>query len=275
MRQRHRRKKRFPSQAALVAVCLLIGAGPAAAANRGAQERAARKACLSGDYVKGVTILSDLFVSFKENVYIFNQGRCFEQNRRWEDAIARFHEYLNAPSLDSADRALAEKHITDCKDMLAQERAGAAVPPLALVPPMAAPTAEPAPTPATATPVVVQPEAQPSQVTNGAGLRTAGIIVAAAGGAALATGVLFNIKANSAIAEMESTPDTYRAKNADHGTDVTLAWVGYGVGAACVVTGAILYGIGFRAKSSSHATNVALVPTIGQGQAGAAFLGAF
>ena len=276
MRQRHRRKKRFSSQAALAIVCLLIGAGPAAAANRSAKEREARKACLSGAYAKGVTILSDLFVSFKEDIYIFNQGRCFEQNLRYEEAIGRFQEYLRAgKKLSREEQADAQKHIADCKDMLAQERAGAAVQPVPPSVPTASLTPEPAPTPATAAPVVVQPDAQPQQVTNGAGLRTAGIVVAAAGGVALATGVLFNIKANSTVADMESTVDTYRKKNSDHGTYVTLAWVGYGVGAACVVTGAILYGIGLKTKSSSSAANVALVPTVGPGQAGAAFLGAF
>ena len=46
-------------------------------------------ACLSGDYTKGVAILSELFVDTKDPTYLFNQGRCFEQNRRYDDAIAR------------------------------------------------------------------------------------------------------------------------------------------------------------------------------------------
>jgi hypothetical protein len=46
-------------------------------AGKAGQERAARKACLSGDYAKGVEILSDLFIDTKDPVYLFNQGRCF------------------------------------------------------------------------------------------------------------------------------------------------------------------------------------------------------
>ena len=70
-------------------------------------------ACLSGDYTKGVAILSELFVDTKDPTYLFNQGRCFEQNRRYEDAVARFEEYLRIAEgkLDAADRAAAEKHI--------------------------------------------------------------------------------------------------------------------------------------------------------------------
>jgi hypothetical protein len=76
-----------------IAVAFLLGTGtPATAASRQAQERAARKACLSGDFAKGVDILSELFVETKNTTWIFNQGRCFQQNRRYEDAIARFHE---------------------------------------------------------------------------------------------------------------------------------------------------------------------------------------
>jgi hypothetical protein len=71
-----------------------VATSPAAAAgkhggdSKQSQERAARKACLTGDYAKGVDILSDLFIELRDPTFLFNQGRCFEQNRRYEDAIA-------------------------------------------------------------------------------------------------------------------------------------------------------------------------------------------
>ena len=81
--------------------------------------------------------------------------------------------------------------------------------------------------------------------------------------------------ANNTIANMESTKDGYSSdKNSTHNTYVTLAWVGYGVGAACIVTGAVLYGLGLKARPISS-SNVAFVPTVGAGQAGAALVGAF
>ncbi len=106
--------------ASVALVLVALATTPALAASKQAQERAARMACLSGDYNKGVTILSELFVDTKDPTYIFNQGRCFEQNHRYEDAISRFEEYLRVPGakLDAADRAAAEKHISDCKDWL-------------------------------------------------------------------------------------------------------------------------------------------------------------
>ena len=99
-------------------VTLLLGglaATPALAAGKQSREHAARRACLSGDVNTGVTILSDLFIDTKDPTYIFNQGRCFEQNHRYEDAVSRFEEYLRVPEghLDADDRAAAEKHIAE------------------------------------------------------------------------------------------------------------------------------------------------------------------
>lgn len=46
------------------------------AAAEDAKEHAARKACLTGNYQKGVEILSDLYLKTKDPVFIYNQGRC-------------------------------------------------------------------------------------------------------------------------------------------------------------------------------------------------------
>jgi hypothetical protein len=88
-------------------VLIALAAVPAFAASKQAskqaQERTARKACLGGDYNRGVNILADLFVTTKDPTYIFNQGRCFEQNHRYEDAISRFEEYLRVPDAKLSD----------------------------------------------------------------------------------------------------------------------------------------------------------------------------
>src|SRR5664279_4407974 len=122
---------------AVISLSLSVSATPASAAGkRGAeskqsQERAARKACLTGDYAKGVAILSDLFIELRDRNFLFNQGRCFEQNRRYEDAIARFEEYLTAPgaNLSAEDRAAAEQRIGNCKEKLPAERDSSAMTP--------------------------------------------------------------------------------------------------------------------------------------------------
>jgi hypothetical protein len=265
-------------------VAFFLAAGPALAAHKPSkpdkqsQENAARTACLDGNYAEGVAILSKLFVGTKNVTYIFNQGRCFEQNRQYQDAIARFQEYLRAgrKTLDANDKAEAEQHITDCKEMLAQERGTSPTPtapqPLVASPSSPAPTPEAPPTPESS-PFVSRPAPQPVATSSGAGLRLGGILVASFGVAAVGAGVLFNVKANSTVNDMYSTADGY-TKESDRKTYETLAWVGYGVGAACVVTGAILYAVGLKAKSG-HSDDVALVPMVGPGQTGALLTGAF
>jgi hypothetical protein len=246
------------------------------AASKQAQEKAARKACLNGAYAEGVAILSNLFVETEDTTYIFNQGRCFEQNRRYEDAIARFQEFLRAGrrKLNANDKAEAQQHIADCKQMLTQEHGSSPTPttpqPIVTSPPTPPSSPEPGHPQPSAT---VTQSAQPATISDGAGLRTGGVVVASFGVAAAVAGVLFNVKANNTVNDMYSTYDGY-SKESDRKTYATLTWVSYGVGAACVVTGAILYAVGLKARSSSE-SSVALVPTVGTDHAGAALTGAF
>jgi hypothetical protein len=224
-----------------------------------------------GDPGKGVQLLSELFVSTKDPTFIFNQGRCFEQNRRYEDAIARFQEYLRAAKKPSkSDKAEAEKHIADCEQLWAKQRSMEAA---------AAPAPQPAPMPVahelvapTAPPVVQQTSAQP--VSEGSGLRTAGIVTASVGVAAVVAGILFNVKANGLVSDMRKVDGYTSGKESDHSTYQTLTWVGYGAGAACIAGGAILYVLGLRSAAPAS-TSVALVPAIGPGQAGMTLEGAF
>jgi hypothetical protein len=267
---------------AALAVSVLLQVKPAFAASRQPQERAARKACLTGDPAKGVSILADLFLDTKDPTYIFNQGRCFEQNRKYEDAIARFEEYLVTAHavLGREDREAAEKHIATCRDALARERGGpsATTPPQpSTLPPPPAHAPEPAPTPELSRSTVVQPapEPQPLATHGNAGLRTAGIVTASVGVAAVVAAVVLNLKANSMVDQIETTSNGYSPSKVDQrNTYETLSWVGYGLGAACVVTGAVLFGIGLKSGESSS-TSVALLPALGAGQAGVLLTGGF
>jgi hypothetical protein len=84
-------------------VISLLVAMPALAAGKQAmlsQEQAARKACLNGDYAKGTSILSDLFVQSGGNpVFIFNQDHVASRG------IARRPGFLCSPSEGSPWRA--------------------------------------------------------------------------------------------------------------------------------------------------------------------------
>jgi hypothetical protein len=245
--------------------------------NRQSQEKAARKACLTGDYNNGVSILADLFVESKDPVYVFNQGRCLEQSSRFKDAIARFEEYLRmgeTAKLDPADRAAAQKHIEECKAKVADEDKAQVAAPQPLAQPMSQPMAQPVPQPDATTRSALQPKAEPAQ--SGHGLLVGGIVTGAVGVAAVVAGVAFNLKANSMVDDMQTTVDAYTSsKNSSQETYKTLAWVGYGVGAACIATGAVLIAIGASRRGSSGQTDVALLPALGPGQAGVLLRGGF
>jgi len=160
----------------IVLMPLFLASQTARAGSRESRERAARVACLSGDYAKGVAILSELFVDLKNPTYIYNQARCLEQNMKHAEAIGRFQEYLRVgKKLSQDDRADAERHIADCEQLLAKRRSMEAVakPVLPLPPPPHEPVVTVAPT-------VVQQNAQ-SAGESGSGLRTAGIVTASVG----------------------------------------------------------------------------------------------
>lgn len=251
-------------------IASLLISTSASAANRRAQEREARKACLSGDYTRGVAILSDLFVDASDPTYIFNQGRCYEQNMQYAAAIGRFEEYLRTGetmTLRQEDREAAEKHIADCKAHLPPDKAQASDQASPAQPDGHAKPEQP-------TQAVEEPHAQPQAQRGSSVYLTAGIITGAVGLAAVGAGIAFNLKVNSMVSDME-TQLNYYTSNGDstRSTYRTLAWVGYGAGAACVATGSILVAIGLARTSSS--SNVALVPAVMPHQAGMAFRGAF
>jgi hypothetical protein len=65
----------------LFAGCVVLFAtGSARAGGIDARERQAKRACMLGDTKKGVEILTDLYLDTSDATYIFNQGRCYEQN---------------------------------------------------------------------------------------------------------------------------------------------------------------------------------------------------
>ncbi|HEX7508530.1 MAG TPA: hypothetical protein VF550_17280 [Polyangia bacterium] len=106
------------------ALSWLLAAPVADAASKDNRKRVAKTACLAGDYSKGVALLAELYVETNDPMFIFNQGRCFEQNGLYEDAVTRFREYQR--KLADAARAPdpeADKHVAECYDMLEKQKA--------------------------------------------------------------------------------------------------------------------------------------------------------
>ncbi len=261
----------------LVILAILVSLPePASAASRQAKERMAKKACLSGDPAKGVDLLAELYVDTNDITYIFNQGRCFEQNRKYEDAIARFREYLvKGEKLTPEEKAVAQKRIEACESYLPKSE-----PPPTVVSPPPAVVSTPV---AQAQPIQVpiSPEAgvvarQPGQIEGktGSGLRIAGITVASVGAAALLTGVILNLKVNSMTSDLQKPDNFNRDTDTSRKSYKTLGWVSYGAGAACLAGGSLLYYLGWHSGRDSM-SSVALVPTVAPGTAGAVLTGAF
>lgn len=265
-------------------MAFLVSASAAWGAGRDARERTARTACLAGDFAKGAAILSQLFVETRDATYIYNQGRCFEQNARYPEAIARFQEYLLVGrKLGRKDKAEAERHIRRCQEMLAGQSAQPEVVPEA-APPKPAPGSTPAslvvsppPAASSAGPPMVEralPDPASAADSPGAGLRTAGVVTASVGGAVLVAGIILNLKVNSMAGDFETLNGYTDDKESNRKTYETFGWIGYGVGAACIATGAVLYVLGRRAGREGS-SSLALVPALASGEAGAILKGAF
>jgi hypothetical protein len=79
---------------ALVVTLLFAATNAGAAPRREDRVQKARIECISGNYQVGVRILSEVFAETDDANLIYNQGRCFEQNGKNEEAILRFEEYL-------------------------------------------------------------------------------------------------------------------------------------------------------------------------------------
>jgi len=264
-----------------LSLSLSFAAPSVLAASREAKERAAKKACLNGDPVKGVSLLTDLYVDTLDPTFIYNQGRCFEQNSRYEEAIGRFREFLRkAQDWSEADKADAQKHIADCQAVLRNSD----VSPVHTDAPKAAEPMAPAPqspvqapTPPSQAKVDVMPtsivggESAPARVSGpGSGMRIAGITSVAVGGAALVAGIVLNLKANSMVDDL--APHYNKGTDSSSKTYKTFSMVGYGVGAAGIAGGAVLYYLGRRVGSGAQ---LALAPSLEPGSAGAVLIGVF
>ncbi len=243
---------------------IALAATHAKAADREEQERTARKACLTGEASKGTDILADLYIATRNPVYIYNQGRCSEQNNRCDEAIGRFREYLRkATRASDAERADAEMHISDCEALLARSSIVRPTEPVSV--PAQITAVEPAPTGLAIAQVTPASTSEP-----GKGLRVAGLVTAAAGGAVLIAAVALNLKANSMVRDLrhaydkadESTSEDYR----------TFSQAAYGLSATFLLGGAVLYYLGARA---GNADQVAVMPSISANAAGAIVQGAF
>ena len=239
-------------------------------------DKAAKKACAAGDFRKGVEILADLYVQTDDTTFIYNQGRCYEQNHQWVSAVDRFREYLRKTKNPTPDlNAEVERHITDCRLLQDEETKKSAPPPQPAPPlPVTAVSPTPPPPPQPTAPVAPGPDVttRPAPTEAGSSLRTSGLIVGGIGLATLVTAVVLNLKANSLADEANASHDL--AKESSQKSYKTGALLCYGVGGAALIAGTVVYLVG-RAKGTAKSSSVALLPIWSPGEAGLAITGEF
>jgi hypothetical protein len=257
---------------------ILLTTSFAHAESKEATERAARKACLSGDVTRGVELLSDLFLDTKDATYIFNQGRCFEQNNRYEEAIARFREYLRkASGISTEVRADTEKHIADCQTLLGEKAA-----PTASSQDADHPLTTTEAAPGTSAASLQIPPAQPTDVSSGVGpaanpgrgLRIAGIACGVIGLASVGAGIYFYTQARYYSDKVTSQAVRDPADENAGNRAETMQWVFYSTGVAALAAGTVLYFVGWHSTADRGGV-AGIMPMLGSGLAGISARGAF
>jgi hypothetical protein len=134
----------------VLGAAMVSAACPASAADKiEAKERRARIECAAGNYVDGVRLLAELWVSTGMTTHLFNQARCYEMSGQNELAVTRFREYLRKATDISRKESDEVNHRIE--ELQRQANSGGASAPVASVPVQgAAPQATPALTAATA-----------------------------------------------------------------------------------------------------------------------------
>jgi hypothetical protein len=268
------------SRAYLLGTSLLIlfVATPSLAADKDSKERAARKACLSGDYAKGVEILSDLFLDTKNPTHIFNQARCYEQNSRCGEAVSRFREYLRkAPDLKTSERSEVERHIEECETLLEKTHASSTPAPVVEPPPPSPPLPPAAPVAAApvAPPVVPPPTTQVVKVmpSKSYGLVIAGACTGLVGLGSVGVGLYYYDRARFYSARVSGTDHTTADENSGKQAE-TMQWIFFGFGGAAVAAGTVMTILGWPSSEPSTPTT-SFAPMVGPGLAGIAAQGTF
>lgn len=253
----------LPGLAAVVAV--VMAAPPAASQDPRAQE--ARKACAAGDVDRGIKLLADLISENGDPNALYNQGRCYQQNGRHEQAISRFREYLRtARDIPSDEARTVEGYIKELEAELDAKARREIAPPAATTPTT------------TMTPPTSVPAAPSADVTSsdGRSLRIASIALGVLSVAALGTGIYAAMRVdaiNDRIAAKEPpiSAEDYQAWSREGERAEVLQWVGYGVSAGALAGAITCY---LLSTSAERARPVAartprLLPLLSPTSAGA------
>jgi tetratricopeptide (TPR) repeat protein len=176
--------------------------------------------------------------------FLYNIAQAYRQKGDAASALTYYRRYLEADPRGRA-AAAAREHAAAMEELV---RARAAEPEVTAPPPEPAPAPPPAPAPAPPAPVPVAPRpSAPARHDGGSGLRIAGLVAGGAGVAAIGAGVYFGIRARNLSDQVSGTfepEDDASGKAANRNM-----LIGYGVGAAGLITGGVISYLAARARS--------------------------
>ena len=265
------RRCRHGLLAATLVCGFMLALTPANAQQADPRESQSRSECLAGRFQAGVDLLAQMFVETGDANYIYNQGRCYEQNGKFSEAILRFREFLRkAKNLSADDKTEVNGHINDCQAEL-DRRPGPT--------PDTGSGAKPVPTTEPEVKTAVSPLPADAEDGRGSGLRAGGVVAASAGVAFLAAGIVLSIETRSIANQVTTDYNTnhiYDRNKDDLGKLLgQLQWVGYGVGALGLVGGGLLYYFGYQAGHAPASSSVSFMPLLLPGGSGAVLQGRF
>jgi hypothetical protein len=235
--------------------------GPAGQTGDDPRPREAKAACAAGEIQKGVRLLADLYADTEDLTWVYNQGRCYQQNGWADEAIERFQEYLRrATDITPAERAEVEKFIAELEARRQRREPDIQT----LTPP-----------PMPAGPVAVQAPLPPAPDPLDRRLTIGAITLGGVGLAGLVGGLIFGARVNSLEDEVESwntrgegqVPSAeYRDREQSAHRNNVAQWVSYSVGALALAgSGACLY---LKLRRRQGEPSVALAPTLLPGGGG-------
>ena len=253
---------------------IVRGDGLALAAPRGkdSREARARAACAAGRVDEGVALLAEIAAENGDPNALYNQARCYQENGRSSEALARFKEYRDrVPSLSPAEAAQLDAFIRDLEADVAAKNS-------AREPPPAPSTTVAPPPPATPPPALEPPPALPlpppaPAPQAGRGTRIAAVALALTGAAALGVGVYYTLRVQSLTADLENDKPMIdqrmlQDQYAQGHQAENRQWIAYGVASGALVASAVLFLVS-HSSSSAESPRVALVPVVGLSGGGA------
>jgi hypothetical protein len=210
------------------------------------------------EYADAITSWKQAYLIAKKPILLFNIGQAYRLSGDCAQAMTFYDSYAreapNPPNQEELDQAIA---LCKAAKPAEPEPHPEPTPP---PPPVPTPVVEPPPAPAP------KPEPPPAPVERAhSHTRTIAIVVGAAGIAASATGVYFALAGKHDSQKLDGftgpwTP-TQQAIQTTGQRDNKLAWVFGGVGAAAVITGAVMFVLGGASEQP-----IAIAPTRGGAQ---------